>query len=353
MKILFIACKYDYGNPELGFSFEYYNFYDSLVKMNNGGHRVILFPFDEVFLEHGRESMNEKLLETVEHEKPDLCFFFLFGKYIKKETVKKITDSKKTVTLNWFADDKWRFENFSKYWTPLFNWVSTDQLSSLKNYEKIGYKNVLVGGWGCNHHLYKPMDLPKIYDVTFVGQPHGDRKKIVNQIKKEGINITCFGRGWPNGKVSQEEMIKIFNQSKINLNFAKSSGSFGIKNWIKLFISKNEHGSLRFNNPLQWIPNFKSLLDQQKNEIKGRNFEIPGCGSFLLTDYAEGLEHFYEIGKEVVCYDGKKDLIKKIQYYLINEIEREKIAKAGYYRTVKDYTYEKKFNDVFKIINGI
>ena len=37
-------------------------------------------------------------------------------------------------------------------------------------------------------------------------------------------------------------------------------------------------------------------------QIKGRNFEIPGCGGFLLTDYVPGLERYFQIGEEIVCY---------------------------------------------------
>lgn len=350
MKILFIACKYDYGKPELGLSFEYYNLYDSLVKMNNGAHRVVLFPFDQVSLELGKDEMNQKLLEAVEKEKPELCFFFLFGDQIKKETIRKITESGKTITFNWFADDKWRFENFSRNWAPLFNWVSTDQESSLKDYARIDYKNVVVGGWACNDALYKPLGLPKIYDVSFVGQPHGDRRKIVQALQRVGIKVECFGRGWPNGKVSQEDMIKIFNQSKINLNFTKCSGSLNLKYIANIFIKKHEDGSIKVNPVSQWLPNVKSLLARQQNEIKGRNFEIPGCKTFMISGQAPGLENYYQPGKELVCFSNTKDLVKKIKYYLEHDKEREEIAGAAYKKTMETYTYEKKFNEIFKTI---
>src|SRR3989338_932353 len=78
MKIIFVACKYDYGNPDFGFIYEYYHLSESLVNMNNRENQVILFPFDEIILKVGRDEMNNQLLETVEREKPDLCFFFLF-----------------------------------------------------------------------------------------------------------------------------------------------------------------------------------------------------------------------------------------------------------------------------------
>ncbi len=351
MKILFIACKYDYGKPELGFSFEYFNLYDALVKMDNKNNEVVYFPFDEIASQVGIEKMNERLLEVVEKEKPQLCLFFLFVEQIKKETVKKITE-KGFLTMNWFADDLWRFYNFSRYWAPYFNWVSTDQPCRLKDYYKIGYKNVVIGGWACNHNIYKPLNLPKIYDVTFVGQPHGNRKKIVAQIKKAGIKIECFGRGWPNGKVSQKEMVKIFSQSKINLNFSKCSGRLTPRYFAQIFLRKEDR-KIRLNNPKYWVPNLKSVLARRQKEIKGRIFEIPGCRGFLLTDYAPGLEKYYEIGKEIECFYDIKDLIEKIKYYLEHEEEREKIAFNGYKRTFRDHTYEKRFNEIFKIIGLI
>jgi len=75
-KILYIALKYDYGDPKRGFGFEHYNFYDSLVNMGN---EVVYFPFDEAMINYGKEKMNELLLETARKENPDLCFFFLLS----------------------------------------------------------------------------------------------------------------------------------------------------------------------------------------------------------------------------------------------------------------------------------
>ena len=99
--------------------------------------------------------------------------------------------------------------------------------------------------------------------------------------------------------------------------------------------------------------NFKTFLARQQNEIKGRNFEIPGCNSFILSGYAKGLENYYELDKELVCFYSDQDLIKKIKYYLSHEDEREKIAKAAYDKTMQNYTYEKKFNQIFKTIGLI
>lgn len=347
MKILYVALKYDYGYPERGYSFEHYNFYDSLTKMNNGKNQVIYFPFDEVMGKAGRDKMNKQLLEIAKKEKPDLCFFVLFEDEIEKETIKEI--GKFSLTFNWFCDDHWRFENFSKYYALYFSWVATTDSRAIGKYHKIGYKNVVKTQWACNHFLYKPFDLPKIYDVTFVGQPHGNRRKAIEEIKRAGIKVKCWGEGWPSGRISQEEMIKMFSQGKINLNLTKSSGAINWKTPLKIFFHK-ERGKIKLTPPNQWLGNLKSILGRRREQIKGRNFEIPGCKGFLLTSDADNLRDYYQDGKEIVIYKDFEDLIEKIRYYLKNDRERKKIAEAGYQKTLKEHTYEKRFNEIFKTI---
>jgi len=350
MKTLYVGMKYEYGRKELGYSFEHYNFYDSLIKMKD--HQVIYFPFDEIIMEKGRDKMNKELLETVQKEKPDLCFFFLFRDEIKKQTIKKIKENTNSKTFNWFADDHFRFCNFSKYYAPLFNWVSTTDSQAVKRYHKMGYKNVIKTQWACNHYLYKPFNLEKIYDVSFIGQPHSNRKKVVNQIKKAGINIKCWGQGWENGRVSQDEMIKIFSQSKINLNLTKSSGNINLKALASIFFKRELNNSLKSINPKYWFNNFQSILNKKREQIKGRNFEIPGSGGFLLTSDADNLIDYYKNGQEIVIYKNINDMIDKIKYYLSHNEEREVIAQAGYERTIKEHTYKQRFNNIFKEMYG-
>lgn len=317
MKILYAGMKYDYGDKDRGLSFEETNFYDSLIKM---GYTVIPFDFMTLIKEFGRDEMNKMLLDEVQKHQPDILFSILFTNEFNKETINEITKETDTLTLNWFCDDHWRFDNFSRHWAGVYDWVVTTDEGSLPKYKKAGHDNVILSQWACNHYLYKPYDLPIIHDVTFVGQPHGNRKKIINKLKKSGINIETWGYGWENGRLTQEDMIKLFSQSKINLNLSNAS-RISILPWKK-----------------------------QIEQIKGRNFEVPGCGGFLLSSYVENIEKYYQIGKEIVCYQDENDLIKKIKYYLKNDNERQAIAKAGFMRTIHDHTYEIRFKEIFKKI---
>ena len=72
----------------------------------------------------------------------------------------------------------------------------------MPKYAGLHLQNAIKSQWGCNHLLYRKLDLPLQYDVTFVGQPHGNRREMVDVLKKNGINVRCFGFGWQEGRVS-------------------------------------------------------------------------------------------------------------------------------------------------------
>jgi len=359
MVIVVCCLKYEYGYPERGFSFEYYNFLETLRRMDGGKHKVIHFPFDEIYKAYGREEMNARLVQTVKENSPDLVFFFLFNDEFKKETLLYLKNELKVTTFNWFADDHWRFYNFSRYWAPLFSYVSTTDSEAYKKYIKYGINNVIKTQWAVNHYLYKlPEDYDfnceKKYDVTFVGQRHSNRKSYVNYLLSNNIRVNCWGRGWENGRVTFEEMVKIFQSSKINLNFSSSSASLKPRSFAPILFTRRIDMKLRFA-PLSRLPNnvFATFRRLTTKQIKGRVFEIPGSGGFLLTENVENLGEYYEDGKEIVIFENKKDLLEKIKYYLENDKIRNEIAYNGYVKTIREHTYEARFNEIFRKIGLI
>jgi len=69
MLILYLAMKYDYGRRDQGYSFEHCNFFDPLLNM---GHDILYFDFMTLIQNRGRRSMNTRIKEVVNSEKPDL-----------------------------------------------------------------------------------------------------------------------------------------------------------------------------------------------------------------------------------------------------------------------------------------
>jgi len=368
--------KYDYGDPNRGFGFEHCNFFESLRRM---GHDIVYFDFLTLMDKYGRDEMNRRLIEVARSEKPDVMFTVLYEEQLCREAVRSISESGTTQTVNWFCDDHWRFESFSQHWAPCFNWVISTSASALPKYERIGYANVIKSQYACNHFSYHKLDLPKKYDVTFVGQPHSNRRLIVESLRERGFNVNAWGHGWETGRLTQEEMIEVFNQSRINLNLTKTSSRGHVdpaeqplEPWGGRFKQAAFQSSKRVLNHVPFGRQFKGLVKQAigwdaaspsgvatavqpevqwdtfPDQIKGRNFEIPACGGFALTGLAENLEDYYSLGSEVVCYGDVDDMASVIQEYLEDDDKREAIAQAGYRRTLSEHTYVHRFAEIFR-----
>jgi len=345
MKILYVAMKHDYGDPTRGTSFEHNNFYDTLSRMPE--HEVVYFPFDELLHARGREGMNAALLRAVHDERPDLVFFFLFTDEVAPQTIAEITQHSGAKTLNWFADDHWRWFNFSRHWAPLFHWAITTDARAVRRYRQIGYERVILSQWACNHYTYAPTRGPYEFDVTFVGQLHSNRRRIVRMLERAGIPVQCWGYGWPNGRLRQEEMIRVFSRSKINLSFAKGSDEGAVRGLARVFLGRRSGSTLRLVSPRMWGENLRAYLGKRRDQIKGRNFEIPGAGGFLITGDVEYLADYYAPGLEIVTFSTVPELIERIRYYLAHDEERERIRAAGYERTLRDHTYVLRFRAIF------
>ena len=321
-KIFLSIVKYDYGDSQRGFSYEYNNLYLPLCDVF-GKDNIYLFDFFTLFKEKGKNEMNLLLKEKIESFKPDIALFALF----EDEFDEKIINSLKgtTNTVVYFFDDPWRTK-FANYWKQYFNYFSTPDYTMYQRYLSDGNKYVFFTPFGFNKNIYKKTNVEKIYDVSFVGGYSPLREWTIKKLKSNGINVNVFGRGWNKDKswLTEKEMVNVINQSKINLNLSNAQSYYLPFLFWSLCSYKTVKDLL--------------LLRKTIEQVKGRHYEINGCGGFQLSFNIPGLEIAYEIGKEIAVYSSIDNLIEKINYYLKNENEREAIANNGYQRSLKDHT---------------
>jgi glycosyltransferase involved in cell wall biosynthesis len=166
----------------------------------------------------------------------------------------------------------------------------------------------------------------RIYDVTFVGSftpYHSEGTKVLEEVALY-TPVHVWGQGVEflsplsplrknyHGEAWGLDMYKILAQSKIVIN------------------------------------RHISVSGEYANNM--RLYEATGVGTTLITDHKRNLNDLFKLGKEVVEYKNSKDLIDKINYYLKNEAEREKIAKAGQRRTLRDHNYNIRMRKLVKIL---
>ena len=93
------------------------------------------------------------------------------------------------------------------------------------------------------------------------------------------------------------------------------------------------------------------------NNITGLNFrvfEFSACGCLIMVNKeCEDISRCYSVGTEAVVYDTPEDLNKLISDIVNNPLKYEQIAQAGYERTIKEHTYEKRMQQMFEMMKDI
>lgn len=307
MIILCVFSKYQYGDPSRGISTEYAAFIPAFRKL---GYDVV--HFDSWNKSNGFNNyaeLNKALLEAVDSVNPDVVFTVQRDYEIWLETI-QIIKFGGAATISWTTDDSWKYREVSRFVGSAYHSMTTTYSSCIPMYYKDNIKNVLLTQWGVNSDLLKeplPANLCR-YQVSFVGAAHGERKNKIDELARQGIDVVCFGYGWPNGSIDAKDIPKIVRESIISLNFANAN--------------------------------------KGPNQIKARTYEVPGAGGFLMTEYAQDLEKSYHPDKEIVVFTSMENLVAKVKYFLANPEERNQIALNGFLRTKQEHTYEKRLQEI-------
>ncbi len=342
MKILFVGLEYDRYDERRGKSFEYNNFYGALKALP--GIEASFCSFQGI-LTIGKKAWNDGLLASVWKEKPDLVFFFMYTDELLPETLDTL--KRETTTLGWFSDDHWRFDNYSRHYANHFTWVATTYSKAPDRYRALGQKNVIRSQWFCDTVTYRPYDVPADIAVSFVGLKNKSREELVTGLKTAGIPVSVFGGGWGGGRLPQEDMVRLFSRTRINLNISTPRSPWE-KNSLGRFVARRSLD--RFVPDFHIIDNVRSWIGARTAQIKARPFEIAACGGFCLTGDADDMGTYYEDGKEMVFYRSVPDLTEKIWYYLAHDDERRAIARAGHERTLREHTAAHRFGEMFWIM---
>lgn len=313
MKILCAFGRYNYGDESRGESPEYSGFVPAL---RNLGHEVRLFDSWNRLAYPDLASLNIALLDEVDDFCPDIFFSVQINYEIWLETVEKIKSRGDLITITWATDDSWKYKEVSRFIASSYDRIITTYPHLVYQYKSDGIDGVISSQWAAiSDYLQEPLPSKNCkYNVTFIGTSNKLREYWIRSLISRGIDVVCFGFGWPNGSVPNKEIPRIIRESRICLNFATSRG---------------------------------------ENQIKARTFEVLGSGGFLLTDSARGLEKYYKQGKEICIFSDFEDLVDKINYYLENPDERNMIARAGFLRTQHEHTYENRFIEIIPSLDSI
>ncbi len=197
-----------------------------------------------------------------------------------------------------------------------------------------------------------------VYDLILTSFPH-----FVPRFKSIGINSEYFRIGFetsilPKLKEMKKQYPVTFVGSFSRRHDNESVLAVATDVWGHGLVPKTSkyHGEAWGIDMYNILYNSKITLNRHISTAENhsnnmRLYEATGVGTMLITDYKDDLHKLFEIGKEVETYKTKEELINKVNYYLTHDKEREKIAKAGQKRTLKDHTYKHRMEELVKILN--
>ena len=325
--ILYIGSEFEHSIKEKGDSLNKRAYYSNFIKL---GYKVTPIWYDT-----NGDDLQNNIIEIANDLKPDMVFFVLQETQIDKKTLVALKKNNHFM-VNYFGDDQWRFNDFSKYYANYLDVCITTDKFSVDKYKDIGQKNIIRSQWASLGSDVEYKNIEYKYDVSFIGGSSTYRVWFVNELSKVGIKVHCFGDRWDNGRVSYEEMEHIFVTSKINLNISNST-QYDIRYLLK--------------NPR----NILNTLRGKKNvsQTKARIFEIPVHGGFELTEYVPSIEDYFNLSNEIRCYKDIDEAKLLINYYLSHNEEREAIRTAGIKRARKEHTFYSRVVDFMKEIEEI
>lgn len=252
-----------------------------------------------------------ELIGVVERFDPHYLFVVWYKDRIQPETIRYISNTYEVTTVLWSGDDEHQFNNKTSYATKHIGPYFDRLVSTFPGAEKLyAPREVTVSSFAANEKFFHPRPLKKRFDYSFIGSGYPDRVRWLAEIKPKLPTMVVAGGAWTQFPfLPREDYAKAFNQTKVNLNYGWNRGHL---------------------------------------QIKGRDFEVPMSGEFLLTTYNPDLKKHFVFGKEIETYRTNAELVRKAKYYATHDSARERIAIAGLKRSLRDHTYLNRFTKLWK-----
>ena len=230
----------------------------------------------------------------------------------------------------WFVED---FRSL-KYWkevAPVYDYFfALQQGEFTEKLQSIGANNSYYLPQGSLPSVHRKINLSqgdfKQYsaDISFMGAGYHNRVQSFSRLISHDFKI--WGTEWKldtplgscvqnkNKRVDPDEIVKIYNAGRINLNLHSSASHEGI----------NPVGD--FVNP--------------------RTFEIAACDGFQLVDERSELPDLMEPGVEIATFCSIDDLCEKVDYFLNHEDEVKMLITRGKKRILNEHTIQHRMHEM-------
>ena len=237
------------------------------------------------------------------------------GVFIYPKNLKKLKS--RTRHLVHYTPDTAFFANNSRHFRSSINtydWLVTTKSFEFDEYSKrVSQKKIhlISQGYNPDIHYQRNSFVEKEIAITFIGLCESNRELVLKRILKAGHKVFIGGLGW-------NKFLKK-NRENNKLVF------LGEKIWDNEYANAISRSSFAI-----------GLLSKKFPELHTtRTFEIPACGTCLVTERNEEIDGFFS-EDEAIKYSTTTELLNKLNYFSSNIAQLEAITRKGKSRIEKD-----------------
>jgi spore maturation protein CgeB len=293
-------------------------------------------------------------------------------------------------TVNFYCNSIYQFELVSEI-APCVTFAWHAEKHARPSYQRVGANPVWVQ-MAADPEVYRPVPQSTVATkACFVGQKYADRDRLMYALVNAQVPIDVFGPGWigNGGEHSTNELephARYLNRKQIAPGTIESyleafrgnlrrHGFFGgiSRTWRQFEYRKQTQelsplfapiarGPIPFQeiaavfSAYEVILNFSNVWADGRPgselipHVRLRDFEAPMSRACYLTGYTEEIAEFYELGVEIDTYRSAEELVDKTKFYLTHPQQAEALREAGYRRALRDHTWERRFEELFRKI---
>ena len=237
--------------------------------------------------------------------------------YLPMNTLSEISKSG-VLVVGFLGDEEWSLD-YSAGYLPFFDIsVVYSDVGSIR-YSSKGFDVEKLPIGASFKIKNSSADIKEDIDVLFIGRPYPPRVEIINFLITNGIKISIFGS----------------------------------KDWANLIPRSNYSGylsNLDYDTTLARAKIILGLMEAPSGgaHMNAKIFDASKVGKLVIATRFQPLYDEYKLieGESVVTYSSKNDLLEKINYYLKNKNERDKIAFLLKQHMNSKFDYLKLYSDL-------
>jgi len=349
------------------------NLYEPLVEL---GHNVFLFSVEEGRCamqcndSKRRANFSQKLLEkfrTEHSRKPfNLFFSYLMDGMVEPNVIDEIRRTG-VPTCNFSCNNAHQFYLVDEL-SPHFDYNLHSEKDAREKFLEIG-ASPLWWPMASNPNYFKPLDLPRTVDVSFVGANYALRARYIAHLLENEVDVHVYGPGWKwkTSRVWRSIAKRYWYLVQAVATFSPQAqyrasahlADHDLRRSIERRFPKNVHAPISDDELIalysrsQISLGFLEVYDQHDPSrpvtlhLHLREFEAPMSGALYCTGYTDELAEMFEPDREVLVYRNQHELLEKVRYYLRHPEQAEKIRHAGRKRALNDHTYHRRFRQLF------